>query len=501
MLKLISTTAESDQEACRLDLKGSIEQCEGKFRQILTEIQEGSRKEAHEMEALIFKRLLELGLFLLNVFFVTHNQGNYGETIKTEKGIAKRGRVTERSYFSVFGKLRIVRYLYHRGSESFAPLDSILNLPKRCYSYFLSEMVSILDIKGAYEEGVLFFKRFFSLTLSVAAAETIAKESSQEYGGYYDSQDSSGPSEKAGQLTVVSFDGKGVPMIKKEAAKIKGRQGKGEKRQKKKEALVGVKYTIDPHPRTPEEVANNLVYPENREHKEKQNKAEDIRYIASVEQPKKEVMEEIRAALKDKRFDTEPLICVMDGANCIWRIFREVFGEIKNKVLILDIIHVLEYLWLIGHTKYKEGSDKARHYVYEKLLLILQGKVSCYIIELQNEMSNGKWKKGQIKSFKKVITYLKNHKEYMNYDQYLSSGYPIGTGVVESACSHVVKNRMELSGARWGISGAESILRLRSIAKSNDWDEYWKFYTQQARSCALLPAEANSLNLQQKRIA
>jgi hypothetical protein len=291
-------------------------------------------------------------------------------------------------------------------------------------------------------------------------------------------------------------------MIKKEAAKIKGRQGKGEKRQKKKEALVGVKYTINPNIRPPEEVANNLVFPENITNKEGKNKAkaQDIRYIASVERPKKEVMEEIKAEIKDEHFDSEPLICVMDGAKSIWSIFKDVFAEIKNKVLILDIIHVLEYIWLIAHTKYK-GSNDAKHYVYEKLLLILKGKVASYIMELQKEMSIGNWKTAQLEKFSKVITYLQNHKEYMKYDQYLSGGYPIGTGVVESACSHVVKDRMEISGARWGISGAESILRLRSIAKSNDWDKYWKFYTQQARRCDLLCAEANSLNLQQKKAA
>jgi len=80
-----------------------------------------------------------------------------------------------------------------------------------------------------------------------------------------------------------------------------------------------------------------------------------------------------------------------------------------------------------------------------------------------------------------VITYFKNHQRYMRYHEYLASGYPIATGVVEAACSHVVKARMELSGARWGIKGAEAILRLRSIAKSRDWDAYWSFYTTQAR--------------------
>ncbi|MBN2374187.1 hypothetical protein JXL19_10405 [bacterium] len=223
-----------------MDIKESIEQCEEKFRDIVSEILESGSKEAHKVEALIFKRLMEPGLFLLNVFFIKQNQGDYGERIKTAKGIAKRGRVSGRTYYSILGKLRVIRYLYHRGSESFAQLDIFLNLPNHCFSYFLSEMVTLLDIKGAYAEGVMFLKKFLNITLSVSAAETISKESSNSYENYYDSRDTAQTSSKQEELTVVSFDGKGVPMIKKEAAKIKGRQGKGEKRQKKKEALVGV---------------------------------------------------------------------------------------------------------------------------------------------------------------------------------------------------------------------------------------------------------------------
>ncbi|OEU62654.1 MAG: hypothetical protein BBJ57_05660 [Desulfobacterales bacterium PC51MH44] len=92
-------------------------------------------------------------------------------------------------------------------------------------------------------------------------------------------------------------------------------------------------------------------------------------------------------------------------------------------------------------------------------------------MELLREMLSKKWKKTHRDKFLKVITYLKNHKEYMKYNQYLAEGYPIGSGVVESACSHVVKDRMEISGARWGINGSESILKLRSVAKSKDWGE------------------------------
>ena len=70
------------------------------------------------------------------------------------------------------------------------------------------------------------------------------------------------PEDTAGELLVVSFDGKGVPMIKAEAVKLKAKLGTGEKRQKKKEALVGVSYTVDPKPRSPEALAELLVDPE-----------------------------------------------------------------------------------------------------------------------------------------------------------------------------------------------------------------------------------------------
>jgi len=95
----------------------------------------------------------------------------------------------------------------------------------------------------------------------------------------------------------------------------------------------------------------------------------------------------------------------------------------------------------------------------------------------------------------------KIREEYMKYDQYLSEGYPIGSGVVESACSHVVRDRMEISGARWGINGSDSILKLRSVAKSKDWDEYWEFFTAQAQNNTFFPDKYNFMKVQEKMAA
>jgi hypothetical protein len=447
---------------------------------------------------------MKLGFFLIQLYFAGTNKGDYGESIETAQGIAKRGRPSEKSYFSIFGKMKVSRYLYHIDNVSFAPLDIVLNLPVRCYSYLLSEFANLLDIKGAYENAAELLSKFFGLKLSVSALETISNESSDQYEDYYNLKNTLPKPVSEEDYTVVGFDGKGVPMIKEEAAKIVARSGKGEKKQKKKEALVGVKYGVNANVRTAEEVAGNLVYPDNKEDKQetdKSIKAQDIRYIASVEKQKRKVMEEIHEEVKDEDFSNKPLVCVMDGALHLWNLFKVVFKDIGNKVLILDIIHVVEYIWIIAHIKHKEGSDECKQYVYNTLLLMLQGKVASYIMELQKEMLSGGWKKSQRKKYLKVITYLKNHKEYMKYDKYLSEGYPIGSGVVESACSHVVKDRMEISGARWGINGSESILKLRSVVKSKDWDEYWEFYTTQAKKNIFFPDEYNLMNLQEKQVA
>jgi hypothetical protein len=468
--------------------------CQKKFNGILDEVL-SSTNDAHEVEMSIFKSLLELGLLLLTLYFTKFNHGNFGKTVETVDGEAIRGDKSERTYFSLFGKICISRHLYHINGKSLAVLDILLNLPKRRYSYFLSELVSTLTVNRAYGDVVSFLKRYFFIKLSVSAAETIVDDSSNEYEEYYSSIvniDKMKNVPREDKLTVTSFDGKGVPVIKDEAAKIVGRLGKGEKNQKKKEALVGVKYNISPNIRSAEEVAQNLIYPEAKKSEEKKpeekkpeekkvkNKAENKRYIASIEKSKKQVMEEIHESIQEKDYSKKPLICIMDGALFLWKILKEVFGDISNKVLILDIIHVVEYIWKVANQKYKEGSKKSKDYVYNKLKLILEGKVSEYIQELEDEVIKIKGKKKK-EIILKVIKYLKNHEEYMKYDEYLACGYPIGTGVIESACGHVVKDRMEIRGARWGIKGGENVLKLRSVLRSDDWDGYWDFLMRKAR--------------------
>ena len=74
-----------------------------------------------------------------------------------------------------------------------------------------------------------------------------------------------------------------------------------------------------------------------------------------------------------------------------------------------------------------------------------------------------------------VCGYFTAHQHRMKYHEYLAAGYPIATGVIECACRHLVKDRLERSGMRWTTEGAQAMLTLRSIKASDSWEEFQKY--------------------------
>jgi hypothetical protein len=76
----------------------------------------------------------------------------------------------------------------------------------------------------------------------------------------------------------------------------------------------------------------------------------------------------------------------------------------------------------------------------------------------------------------KCADYLEKYDTLLDYDDFLSQGLPIATGVIEGACRHLIKDRMDLTGARWRLKRAEAVLRIRSLRSSGDFDSYWMFH-------------------------
>jgi hypothetical protein len=297
--------------------------------------------------------------------------------------------------------------------------------------------------------------------------------------------------ETQGEFLVVSFDGKGVPMIKAEATKLTAKLGTGEKRQQKQEALVGVSSTVDAKLRSPEALAELLVDPEAaRARRQREGATDDapraqpVRRVASLVRTTQAVMELIKAdAARRDPAHRHPLVVLLDGALGVWNLAPQLFKPWKRMTCILDILHVVGDLWSAANAWFGEGSKDGTRWVQAQLTEILRGRVGYVIGGLRQIRTKQRRRKSVRETLENVITCFHNHRRWMPSDVYLAAGLPVGTGVVESACGSVVKHRMEGEGKRWSRAGAEAILALRSRKKSHDHDlrDDWRFRARQVR--------------------
>jgi hypothetical protein len=234
--------------------------------------------DAYSMEEAIFERVMRIGLAAMKCYFAEKGTGDVGDVLGLEDGtiLKKEKRLLCQNHFSVFGKLAVPRACYRtNGRKGVMPLDAQANLPERTYSYLLQEWMDLLSIRDSFGEASITLNKILKSGISPSRFEVVNRESANSYDEFYQNKELPTP-DSEGEIQVIGFDGKGVPVIKSEPAKIQSRLGKGEKRQKKKEAIVGVSYTIDPKVRTPEEVAENLVYPEEAGKREKRQKNKEL---------------------------------------------------------------------------------------------------------------------------------------------------------------------------------------------------------------------------------
>ena len=144
--------------------------------------------------------------------------------------------------------------------------------------------------------------------------------------------------------------------------------------------------------------------------------------------------------------------------------------------LVLDFIHVLEYLWKAAHCFHPVGSSLAEEWVKEKALQVLNGQAGSVAVDLRRDATRQQLSESKCHPVDKCSAYLEKYIPMLGYDTFLSEGLPIASGVIEGACRHLIKDRLDRTGARWRIKSAEAVIRIRSLRSSGDFDAYWKFH-------------------------
>ena len=177
---------------------------------------------------------------------------------------------------------------------------------------------------------------------------------------------------------------------------------------------------------------------------------------------------------------TRPWVALVDGNNHqIDRIRAEAKARKVTVSIVIDLIHVLEYLWKATWCLHKEGDPAAEAWVRLQASAILAGEATKVASAIRRAATKAGLEPLKRSGVDACATYLINKAPYLDYRLALKEGWPIATGVIEGACRHLVKDRMDITGARWGLEGAEAVLKLRALRSNGDFDLYWRFHLKQ----------------------
>ena len=443
---------------------------------------------AHATEVGIWERVLKMGREAMGLFFSSLGTGDLGDSLQTAAGqeLIKFADLSERPYMTVFGEFNLRRAVYGEREKQkieHIPLDARLNLPSSKFSFLLQDWDQSFAVENSFNTTNKIVHKILGLTQSVDSLERMNYKLSLDVEEFRDIKEVPHADDE-GEIFVISADGKGIPMRKEESElPIENHQKKGIKNNKKKMATVGAAYSIDPLVRTPEDVVKSLFTKnksddqkdKDRPHAQNKNVYASLTYEmdGEVYNSADVVFKRLRDEEKLRNPNQSTCVLLMDGQESLWTKGEEYFSQ--NVIQVLDLLHVTPRLWQAAHLFHKEGSAEAIAFVKERLLKVLQGDV-LNVVKGLRKMGTTKNLKGKKKeSLTKICNYLVKNADRLRYDIYLTKGLPIASGVIEGACRYYVKDRMERSGMRWSIDGAQAMLDVRSIHLNGDWDDYLEF--------------------------
>jgi hypothetical protein len=175
-------------------------------------------------------------------------------------------------------------------------------------------------------------------------------------------------------------------------------------------------------------------------------------------------------------------VALVDGANHqIERIKLEARKRAVKVTIVVDLVHVLQYLWNAAGCLHPDNDQVAEQWVHRQATRVLEGHARKVAGTIRRQATNARLDHTRRKPADQAANYLTNKAPYLDYPTALTQGWPIATGIVEGACRHLIKDRMDIIGARWGLAGAEAILKLRAIKANGDFDDYWRYHLNQER--------------------
>lgn len=487
-----------------IDDKHSIEgslfaKADKKYMQLkeLTLSDEWSSKPHDEIERLVEVLGREVMLYLYEVCLEHRAQCTLVEeqaVIGSDDVERAHVRPSERRLSCIFGTAHLEREGYSaRGATSLFPVDADLNLPQESYSFELRRRAAQRVTEGSFDNATQALREATGTKIGKRQVENLVGWSTQDFEEFYRQREAGCLTDESSEILVLSFDMKGVVVRHQDlrektrkAAEVKKpkldkRRTSGEKRNRKRMAAVATVYTLPRWERTAQQVIDGLRGDTSVEDGPgPRPKPENKRIWAKVSDKAEDVVEQVfeEALARDPHQEKRWVILLDGDRHQLYWFKRALKRHGLKATIVLDIIHVIEYLWIAAHAFCGAETKEAEKWVDERLEKILKGKAGWVAGGMRRSAKLRGLSASKTERVEKCAKYLKNYSRYLRYDEALDAGFPIGTGVVEGACRYLIGDRLDITGARWSLEGAEAVLRLRALHGSGDFDAYWEFHKQ-----------------------
>jgi len=463
-----------------------LNKAQKQFDALLLLILSHSRKQTRIdlVERNLFSELLKLGRLLLQAFVCGAGMGDEGkQVVQGERILRRSDKPRERWYRSLFGKLSIRRWVYARGSKKkleHVPTDARLGLPRGEYSYVLEDWLGRLSVKEPFAEGVDGLAAILGVEPSVQTAEEMNLRMAEYAEPFRIGQPAPSVDESA-TILVATADGTSVPMHRADRGEDPHPQA-DHRRGSTRRAYVGAVYSIEPFVREPQDVLEELFREQASKRRPRpQGKRLWAEMAAATETSLSSGSERVFVEMAIDVQTRDPdrlrtLVCLMDGERKLWDLQKDWLGR---SVQILDFFHTLKRVRAVSKVFHPEDPSRRETWVSQQVNDLLTGKVETVIRRwrrLQREASASKrWTAPSKATVSSAIGYFCSNRHRMRYDEYLSLGYPIGSGMAEGACRNVVKDRMDCTGMHWRLAGARAMLKTRALYLNGEWDDFVEF--------------------------
>jgi hypothetical protein len=407
---------------------------------------------------------------------------------------AERGHT--RLLSTVFGQVTVTRIAYRApGAPNVHPADAALNLPAGKHSHGLARLAAAEAAAGSFARAAAAVTRAAGVPLGKRQAQQLTRRAAADFADFYAGQEHRPPPAAApGGVIGLSCDGKGVVVLpsalrpdaardaRKAVSKQDGRLSRGEVRHRKRIAGAGAVFAITPVPRRPADI---MPPPGPRAGPPPPAPGTGSKWVtASVTADAAEIVACVFAEA-DRRDPgrRQTWIALTDGNNHqIDRIRAEAAARGITITIICDFIHVIEYLWKAAWCFFPEASPAAGPWVRARAAAVLRGHARPVAAAIRDAAARtAALTPAKRKTAAAAAAYLDAKAPWLDYPRALAAGWPISTGIIEGTCRYLIKDRMDITGARWGLPTADAVLQTRALIANGDFTTYWAYHLKRER--------------------